>query len=539
MADEHVFYIAGAAVVGVSSINQYKLWLLDWRNKGKRDRWLAGGKVPDSECVQFCSDFTFESQKGEIHTVDDRIVKRFELNEDKRLYSDVWHAPSYTTVTVFVSTELWNKLADADKPLPPKPHDELYRIQLLARRDGGGAVKYYFGFHAQVVAMAPSGRPIVKFFSWEDKLLGMAEVDLASSDFEPQGKYTTIAPAVGADGALFVATDAFKDNLRFLAEGSPKVPFGAGQHGVSRDAARARTSAARPKLAASATVPDANAAPVVVASGGMDDWLEEAREIVVGEGCANDESGVAREISRLLDSMRGRDAIELLSHSNDDNLLTFDGWTVNTDAFLDESQSFKDLLRGKVIRLVGCSTARGRKAKRVLRAMQDKLGVIALGTRGLIGTGDLSPEGSAPAERPHLFEPPDTDDSANSGEPEDVFRITDTEIRRGGNPVAFAATDRERLLAELTPESRRVAEQVLGLMPAVTYPFQGILRKPTATIPLVATPVGLPGRIDALFRGQLVRFTRGRWRQPGRIESLFWVPDPQLQARLQEIFRWR
>jgi hypothetical protein len=544
VADEHVFYIAGAAVVGVASAEEYTLWLLDHTNDDKLNKWDAGAKVDDLDKKRIVVHpaFTFESPGpgGVIDTVDDQVMKKLEKRVEKRLRTNLWRKQFSSAATVVVSETLLNQIAEVDRPLPKGHRDQPYRLQLLARRDDAGAVKYYFGFHVKVIATASSGHPIVRFFDWEDRKLGSDEVDLSSPAFEPQGKYTKIPPAppIGSEGALFVALDAFS-TLLFLD--APKVPFGAGQHAAGHPHDEQVAGGAVARVApASATV---EPPPIVVASGGQDSWLAAAREVVVGEGVAKDEDGVIREITRLLDSARDRNAIELLSHSDDDNLLTFDGWTVDVDAFVAASAPFKDSLRGKVIRLVGCATARGPRAQDALRALQDHLGVAAFGTGGLIGTTDLSPEGSAPAKRPQLFEQPDSDAQADAAKESAEFLVTDQELRRGGAPFALLADDRSALVAGLTPESRRVAKSVLGLMPSVAYPFTGILRKPSATLVLTpdhsASPPGRPGRIDALFRGQLIRFTRGQRGRAGYLERLFWIEDTSVRAQLQEIFHWR
>ena len=68
------------------------------------------------------------------------------------------------------------------------------------------------------------------------------------------------------------------------------------------------------------------------------------------------------------------------------------------------------------------------------------------------------------------------------------------------------ATDRDALLSGLTAAPRQTAEQVLGLVPAVWYPFTGILRKPSATIVLSPSSPASYAQIDVVDRSNLPQY---------------------------------
>lgn len=549
MADEFVFYMAGAAIINILQPSEYKLWLLDHRDRDKVERWQRGkvNPIPANECITLNTKWTPTNlaPDGTVHTVDDIVAENLEPRLEKRLQEDMWSADFNATVTVAVSERLWNPLGRL-QPLPPKPYDnQPYRLQLVAQKAPSGEFRYYFGFHAKMIGTG-SQHPIIQFFDWNHDKLGVDEVDLASDIFLPYGTRTTLPakPTIDAEGALFVALDGWK-KLPFLEP--PKVPWNAGRHGLgwrkrinpnipkeARDEADDSPRTRRPNNTVANAAP-----PVAVVSDGQDSWLAAARNTVIDEGTASDQSSIIREISRLLDEHSEHAAIELISHSDDDNLLVFDGWTVHRDAFRNAPRAFKDRLRGRTIRLVGCSTAHGAAARAVLRSLETNLQVTALGTRGLVGLANLGPEGSDVQQRPRLFVGPGPQASRDGDQDSSgLYIIQASDLAPAGDPRPLTEVDREALMSGLASEFRIAVAQILDLVPPVYYAFPGLLRKPSATRRLVpADPGGLPGRIDALYLGQLIRLTRGTWRQSDYIERLFWVPQPDQRAQLLDLVR--
>ena len=504
MADEeHIFYLAGAAVVGTSTYGTYTLWLPDYSNDQQIEKWRLGAPIDRYECVTLNCKYTFKNPnpnptdpKDAIHTLDEATLKLIERSEDKRLHADPWQDYFYSTVTVAVSAHLWGSLHNP--PLPATHPGQAYRIQVVAKRTAGKPL-YYLGYHAKVIGVG--AHPIVRVYSWTDTPLAAVEVDFASKLFLEPGDHTTISatPKLNEEGALFIALPALHD----LFIEPPKVPWNAGRHGSAK-----RVLAPPPP-------------PAIVVSGTPDGWLQKARDVITNEGVATDENGVIAEITRLLDENSQRTAIELVSHSDDDNLLWIGGLRIDRAAFSQTSEPFKERLRGKQLRLVGCSTARGSKANAVLRALEGCLGVTALGTHGLIGTVDLGPNGS---NSPDLFEGPSDKNNERS-----ALQLTEADFRVAPEP--FTESDRARLLEGLTRESIDFVETLLARMRPVHYPIPGLLRIPSTVIPLDVTDPAFPAaRVDALFRHQLIRFTRGHGLSS--FERLFWIRD---QGTLEEL----
>jgi hypothetical protein len=527
----HVFYVAGARIVNVTKFGQYKLWLLDYTNETKISDWRNGKPIPDAECITIEYSSTFESNPAnpDVHILDDDTLAKLQRDLKKRIQPDLWSDAFSTEITVAVSQNLWSKISPANHPLPPHPHREPYRIQVLARKFDSGSTAYFMGFHVEVIV--PGQHPVLRFFNAVNRNVGADEVDLSSTDFEPAGAYTTISASSkkGDSGALFVSLDAMSTTLPFLRGEGPKVPFGAGGNFARNPAIRNVQSALH------ATAEVSNSPPVVVISNTSDSWLKAARDEVDGEGHAVNKKDVINEIKRLLKQFPERDAVELVSHSNSDNLLRIGSWVLDQNAFLNSDEEFRDLVKGKEIRILGCATATGEAANKTLLAMQKKLNVAARGTRGLVGTVDLSAEGSDPARRASLFvAPSETAEDADS-------RISVTELLRGGPPVKIEPAQHEALVAGLTSESRLVAREILRLVgDGRAYSYPGLLRLPSATIPLHDESGAPVGRIDALFRGQLIRFTWDETSTQPRREYLFLVEDEGTREQLQGLFRgWK
>lgn len=286
------------------------------------------------------------------------------------------------------------------------------------------------------------------------------------------------------------------------------------------------------------SVDAADMEPNVVASNADDDWLEHARDIVQGEESAGDEAGVIQKLAALFQAHPERDSFELLSHSNDDDLLKIGTWVVGTTAFQTASQDFKNQLRGKTIRLVGCNTAESDEANDVLLALESNFGLQAYGATGIIGLADLDAGGSKSNERADRFTRPTPGASgthakavgAGRGDHRlaPVHAVTESELLRAGPWKPFTTTDRQTLRVGLVAESGQKLDAMFGNLPDRYYQFRGLLRIPSSTTYLkTMTPDNNPraGRVDTYFSGQLVRITRAPYQGAPFLEYLFWHPD--------------
>jgi len=441
---------------------------------------------------------------------------------DDRLSGNVWRRGK-TPAAVAVSNDLWQSIRDDKKPLPLDPNDG-YRLRIVARKSPAGGIRYFLGFYTEVIASS-GGIPVVRFYSWTNRLLGTEVVDFASGAFDlPGAGHTMIDPENGINqGALFVALDRFS-MFSFLS--GPKVPWtgGTGVGRLTEVGARER-----PSLGA------ASDAPCVIAGGDTDDWLAAVRKRLETEVPVLDEAKAMAVLAEWKTSSRQSDAIELVSHSNDDNILAIGAWRLRRGAFQNVPRDVRAWLKHKTIRVVGCSTAIGSVANDVLRYLEEEFEVFAYGAVGVVGIPDLVPTGTNQALRGEIFMRPH---EPSEGDLTRENYITESALRRGGDARPFSNADRDLVFGSLAAGFRNRFDELEALLlnrPYFTYP--GLLRLPSAYTQLPARPDARRRvRVDSLFHGRLIRIVATE--TSGRSEYLFLLTDVE-RAQLQVMFGWQ
>jgi len=497
-AEEHVFYVAGAVIVGVRRLGEYRLWLIDGTNEQTVRRWQAGEPVPESDCIDLNCNYTFEHSgpQGQIHTIDSNVYAKYEQKSERRLAAEAlvaFHSPG----SVAISETLWTQIPPDRRPLPPF-RDQPYRLQVIARRSATGAYSYYAGFHVKIAKKGAGTHADVQFFTWTglDGPVATYTLDLQGPAVLPAGDHTTVKDE-GDEGALFVSFDQLGNGGAMPLLEAPKVQYSGGAPG---------TDGLGRAVAAESIEPHVR--PLLVVSSGSDSWLQSVRAQFKADREVEGEAGVLRAIDELVTQFGERREVQLISHSNDDNLLVFGQWTLNEYAFAGASADLKRKLAGKVLRLVGCNTANGGRARATLHALASRLGVIAKGVGGLIMVPDFGPDGLLP-ERSTLL-----GDGTLAGRRE-------------------AEVDRVAMLAGLDDRSRRAVQKVLATVDRVPlrgFDVKGLLRKPSEQVAL-SGPDGAPaGSIDRLFRGDMVRIARAG------TEWVFTLPGAEIRAQLQPLF---
>lgn len=537
---EHVFYIAGAAIVGVHAKGDYDLWLLDYSNDVAVQDWNNGSPVPVSTLdgrIRVNTAYTVErpGPGGEVDCIEDATMKLLEPEDNERLSSDVWFV-SKTPATVAVSSRLWDSILEAKRPLPYRPlpsqDHQAYRLCVVARRAASGDVRYYVGFHVEVIAVAP--HLVVRFFSWTDRPLGAEQIDLTGSKVDPPSRGHTKIGAqgpvqLGDSGALFVALDSF-DKLPFLS--GPKVPFGGGIGALQAAAVPAGMTAA-----GSSTPTMVREPPAVVVSADGDDWLDAVRtKITVPKKVMRDEPSALAALTSWFHEDPDRDEIELISHADDSHVLAVGTWRLTRTAFQDAPKALLERLRDRTMRIVGCATAHGAKANETLCYLRKELGLKAFGARGLIGTPDLTSTGTDLVQRSSDFVPPSCGRGRVAAE---GYVVKASDLLRGGNPRELTLEDRELLFGGLSELHRKRIDEVGGTLlrrPYFTYP--GLLQRPSAWTLLPSAGPDGACRIDSLFQGQLIRIVAAG-ASPMRREYLFLVSDPAERARFAAAFKFR
>ncbi|HEX7841105.1 MAG TPA: hypothetical protein VF469_26690 [Kofleriaceae bacterium] len=261
---------------------------------------------------------------------------------------------------------------------------------------------------------------------------------------------------------------------------------------------------------------------VIVMGDGTDDWLVAARKVVDGEKKAHDPAGIYSALTALLQQIPTPDAVELISHSQENNYLKLGEKAVlDANSMRDAPADLVDKLSGKTLRIVGCYTAVGDLANAALAAIGQALGMEIWGTTGLIGTSDLYPGGLKPNEHAKLLKRPATQSSHSA------ITVTEDDLARGGPPTPFTADLRERLFRSVNDHGRQVLDNLLPPSLDHYYTYPGLLRVPSSQSPLYAvdSPQRIIGRLDVLFQDQLLRVTRSDW-GPDPVEYLFLLPRP-------------
>ncbi|MBC7973556.1 MAG: DUF4347 domain-containing protein [Myxococcales bacterium] len=540
---EHVFYIAGTAILGVHAKGDYDLWLLDRRiGNSIVEAWDRGGPAPQDAYggrIRLNVAYTVETPgpNGEVHCIPYTVLwdaDGLKYDFEECLSDDVWNY-SITPAVVAVSKPLWDAVPSHVLPLPTK-HVEDYRLRIVARRDASGSVRYYLGFHVEVVAVEPSLQ--VQFYDWGNIAMGIATtIDLTAPSIDPPSRGHTTIGASGSvqlhdTGALFVAVDSFATEFSFLI--APKVPFGGGAGG-SYPARRRVPEGARRFFERT------NEPPAVVISDERNDWLDDVRDtITVPTKPMHDEASAQEAVMSWLTESRNRDAIELISHANDHHVLAVGAWRLTAGAFRDAPAAFEAALRGKTLRIVGCATARGAHAREALCDLKQRFGLRVFGTRGLIGTADLTYTGTDPAQRRSDFVVPRCS-AANLISPEesdaDEYVVTQEELERGGPGGTFDSAEHDVVFGGLS-DAVWAPLLKLGdmLLKRRVFAYPGLLQLPTVSrgYPVGGT-LGGTLRVDALFRGQVLRLVRIS-PSIGRREYLFLLSNPGERARVATAF---
>lgn len=541
---EYVFYIAGVAILGVHAKGDYDLWLLNRiADNPIVKAWDRGGAVPQDAYggrIRLNVAYTVEQPgpNDEVHCIPYTVLQDpngFKYNFEECLSDDVWNY-SITPAIVAVSKPLWDAVPTDVLPLPAKDVED-YRLRVVARRDASGDVRYYLGFHVEVVAVEPSVQ--VRFYDWENNVMDTATIDLAAPSIDPPSRGHTTIGASGPvqlhdTGALFVAVDSFDTSFPFLS--GPKVPFGGGKRGdlvVSR-----RVSAGAGSFAPVTATAEP---PAVVISDERNDWLDAVRHtITVPTEPMHDEASAQAAMMRWLTESPNRDEIELISHASDRHVLAVGTWRLTTGAFGSAPPEFGAALRGKTLRIVGCATAHGGYARDALCYLKQRFGLKVFGTRGLIGTPDLVSTGTDPAQRRSDFVSPRCP-AANlvSAENADTseYVIKEAELERGGCRETFSSTEHEIVFSGLHDAIwRELRDAGARLLKHRCFAYPGLLQLPSATRSYaVGGPHAGTLRAEALFGGQVLRLVRNA-PSVGRREYLFLLSDPAKRAQFAAAF---
>jgi hypothetical protein len=523
---------------------EYDLWLLDSFNERAVQNW-RGGAVDPSKAnanvalvrVNVARTPESPSLDGKVDCLSISTMETMKYLPEECLAPDVWRTLK-VPAKVAVIKEKWDAIPLELRPLPPlaalpNRRDQDYRLCVVARRGASGVVRYYMGFHVEVITAGT--QPVVRFYNWEDRMLGAEQIDLSGDVIDPPSNgHTTIGasgtPKVGERGALFVDIESFADVLPFLS--GPKVPFGGETDGSRRGAVQASTS--------SSLLPRAvqREPPAVVVSDGQDAWLEAVRaKITTEKKLMHNEASAMEALISWFTADPGRDEIELISHANDRHLLTVGAWRLGAGTFQGASEELRRNLRGKTLRIVGCATAHGHHARQALCFLQQEFQLTVYGAVGLIGTADLISTGTDPRQRAESFIAPICAAGPAASTDDEEYVVQQVDLERGGRREPFGSTEQELVFGGLPDATWNKLRDTGALLLKHSYfAYPGLLQLPSATWSYeVGGPRAGTLRADALFRGQVLRLVRSA---PGvdRREYLFLLSDPDERARFAAAF---
>jgi hypothetical protein len=489
---DEVFYIAWALVVGVATRSRYRVWLPDFARADLIDAYLDGTRaVPATETVEIDLERGLgPTAPAPASGLDVLTQVAGEDATELQPGLPMERVPSHGRIAIHES--LWSRIPEAERPLPPR-RDQPYRLRAIVRRDAAGAVRAtYMGYHAKIIAQDPAaGTTRVQLSSWTDQALGGVTLRLGDAAHAHPRSELTSASAVGAEGALYLSEAA----MGLAAVAIPKVPIA----GATNTRLAAVPAAAPPP------------APIVLVGRGTDAWLRAVSDRVDGEVLAGSKDELEAELRTALAARPEARAVELISHAigregAQQNLLRVGDWVLSADAAAQLDPGLAKLLAGKVLRVVGCSTAIGGPARAALAALESRLGIPVYGTTRLVGVFDLGPAGVLPERYDALL--------ARASEVPDPVRLTSRDLARAGAiRVAWTgdprAPLREALVAGLSSTAANLVERVIdALGPEVAAFRDARLLVQSHDARELQDEAGAPaGRIEILGDGA-VRLTR-------------------------------
>lgn len=391
LKDEYTFYLAYAHIVKVINSTNCKMWLPDYSNTAKIEKWMDGQLV-------------FEAIERELITVDlnamlDQVseddlvqlapssVSNIPLTE---LYGDLPLAEMQGQVAI--EERLWSEIPYNARPLPYKHRDQDYRVKVILQISWGSVSGGFMGFHGEIGAKDQE-EPIwlVRFYSWTDDLLGEAWVNLEDEETFDQ-THSTLMQAPDGQGSIFVALDKMAHGaLKFLV--GPKVPFGAaGSYRAIDDHEGLRPQTASPGSARASSIG---------CGAGRDTWLAEARSRIPVHTSLRTRTDVGQFISANL-RQRQTGAIELISHSIY-NILRLGDFDLTRDNLASLGICRPSENANWLLYLAGCHTGIGDEARNILRYFETQLKIKAYGTRRIVGLFDLDSQGIRSSRRSKLF----------------------------------------------------------------------------------------------------------------------------------------
>jgi hypothetical protein len=248
--------------------------------------------------------------------------------------------------------------------------------------------------------------------------------------------------------------------------------------------------------------------------------------------------GVVKLLAALERSDPEVDYLDLIGHSNGNNLLELGNWVVGKnptelEAFCKEAQPHLKRLGIRAVRLVGCDTAEGVVAKAVLNGLEQGLKIAVYGTGSLIDAEHFSyrmciSENFKPASQ--------VSGVVGASPPSRSAQIAFRRLRSAMDPGVFDVTSAD-------PRPPKVGDYILSPADfarlraqfkhrdAGAWRMPGLLRKPSFV--LIAPDVNGQPRypVEVFFDGELVRLSRDL--EP----DLYYVPRdlPKFQRLIAKI----